>query len=124
VKASAGGTKGLVKKQLHLLSAYPRPQLHGHKSYKENSADKMKKRVPPLSTWLGEIGVIYRTQISKARKSEEIQRKIRRIHIKDLVESKSLTKNITAGFSTAHVLVPGDSFFLTCICLSSGVYSV
>jgi hypothetical protein len=68
VKASAEGTKGLVKKQLHLLSAYPRPQLHGHESYKENSADKLKGRVPTLSTWLGEIRVIYRTQITKARK--------------------------------------------------------
>ena len=108
MKASAEGTKGLVKKQLHLLSAYPRPQLHGHESYKENSADKLKGRVPTLSTWLGEIRVIYRTQIPKARKNEGIQKKIPKKHIKDLVESKSLTKNKTAGSLTAHVLVPGD----------------
>ena len=46
-----------------------------------------------MSTWLGEIGVIYRTLIPKVRKVKELKKK-RKKHIKDLVESKSFKKII------------------------------
>jgi hypothetical protein len=58
VKASTEGTKGLVTSSYIYCIAQPKPQLLGHESYKKYSADRLKGRVPMLSTWMGEIRVI------------------------------------------------------------------
>jgi len=58
VIASTEGIKVLVKSRYIYCIAQMKPRLLGHGIYKKNSADRLKGRVPTLSMWLGEIGVI------------------------------------------------------------------